>query len=140
MELVWTMCDDGMPMAQLVDGESIKELPIKTCKDGLTLEVEENPTNRRWIKLATLQEKGKIVLEGREKRVLGTYNKNVNKKPWVEYMTPEELETYNGIKEKCEARKKAAEMEAPKSEADKLKDRLAKLQAQYEALLAKEGK
>lgn len=139
MKLVFTL-SNGTPTAHLVDGETQTALPVKMCKDGLTLEVEENPTNRRWIKLATLQEKGKIVLEGREKRVLGTYNKNVNKKPWVEYMTPEELETYNGIKEKCEARKKAAEMEAPKSEADKLKDRLAKLQAQYEALLAKEGK
>lgn len=56
MKLHFTL-SNGTPTAHLVDGETQTALPVKMCKDGLTLEVPENPTNRRWLKLATLKEK-----------------------------------------------------------------------------------
>lgn len=140
MKLLFTMAN-GNPNATLIDGETKTPLPVKMCKDGLTLEVPENPTNRRWLKLATLQEKGEVVLEAREKRVLGSYTKSATpKKAWTEYLTDDELATYNDLKAKGEARKAEAEKPAPKSEAEKLKERLAKLQAQYDELIAKESK
>ena len=140
MKLLFTMAN-GNPNATLVDGETKTSLPVTMCKDGLTLEVPENPTNRRWLKLATLEEKGEVVLEAREKRVLGSYNRSDSaKKPWTEYLTEEERKVYDELKQAAEARKAEAEKPTPKSEAEKLKERLAKLQEQYEALLAKEGK
>lgn len=140
MQLLFTLSNDA-PKAFLKDDDSQKELPIKMCKDGLTLEVPENPTNRRWLKLATLKEKGEIILEAKEKRVLGSYTKSATpKKAWTEYLTDDELATYNDLKAKGEARKAEAEKPTPKSEAEKLKERLAKLQEQYAALMAKEGK
>ncbi len=140
MKLLFTL-SNGTPTAHLVDGETQTELPIKMCTDGRTLEVPENPTNRRWLKLETLQAKGEVLLEAREKRILGPYTKSTTpKKAWTEYLTDDELATYNDLKAKGEARKAEAEKPTPKSEAEKLKERLAKLQAQYDALLAKEGK
>ena len=140
MQLHFTL-SNGNPNATLIDGETKTSLPVKMCKDGLTLEVPENPTNRRWLKLKTLQEKGEVILEAKEKRVLGSYTKSATpKKAWTEYLTDDELATYNDLKAKGEARKAEAEKPTPKSEAEKLKERLAKLQAQYEALLAKESK
>ena len=140
MKLLFTMAN-GNPNATLIDGETKTSLPVTMCKDGLTLEVPENPTNRRWLKLATLQEKGEVVLEAREKRVLGSYTKSATpKKAWTEYLTDDELATYNDLKAKGEARKAEAEKPTPKSEAEKLKERLVKLQAQYDELMAKESK
>lgn len=139
MQLLFTY-SNGTPNAHLVDGETKTALPVKMCKDGLTLEVPENPTNRRWLKLATLQEKGEVILEAKAKRVLGSYAKSATpKKAWTEYLTDDELATYNDLKAKGEARKAEAEKPTPKSEAEKLKERLAKLQAQYDALVAEEG-
>ena len=140
MQLHFTL-SNGNPNATLIDGETKTSLPVKMCKDGLTLEVPENPTNRRWLKLATLQEKGEVILEAKEKRVLGSYTKSATpKKAWTEYLTDDELATYNDLKAKGEARKAEAEKPTPKSEAEKLKERLAKLQAQYDELMAKESK
>lgn len=140
MKLLFTL-SNGTPTAHLVDGETQTALPIKMCTDGRTLEVPENPTNRRWLKLETLQAKGEVLLEAREKRILGPYTKSTTpKKAWTEYLTDDELVAYNDLKAKGEARKAEAEKPTPKSEAEKLKERLAKLQAQYDALLAKEGK
>ena len=140
MQLHFTL-SNGNPNATLIDGETKTSLPVKMCKDGLTLEVPENPTNRRWLKLKTLQEKGEVILEAKEKRVLGSYTKSAApKKAWTEYLTDEELATYNDLKAKGEARKAEAEKPTPKSEAEKLKERLAKLQAQYDELIAKESK
>ena len=140
MQLHFTL-SNGNPNATLIDGETKTSLPVKMCKDGLTLEGPENPTNRRWLKLATLQEKGEVILEAKEKRVLGSYTKSATpKKAWTEYLTDDELATYNDLKAKGEARKAEAEKPTPKSEAEKLKERLAKLQAQYDELMAKESK
>ena len=140
MKLVFTL-SNGTPTAHLVDGETQTALPVKMCKDGLTLEVPENPTNRRWLKLATLQAKGEVILEAKAKRILGSYTKSATtKKAWTEYLTDDELATYNDLKAKGEARKAEAEKPTPKSEAEKLKERLAKLQAQYDALVAEDGK
>lgn len=140
MKLLFTL-SNGTPTAHLVDGETQTALPVKMCTDGRTLEVPENPTNRRWLKLETLQAKGEVLLEAREKRILGPYTKSTTpKKAWTEYLTDDELVAYNDLKAKGEARKAEAEKPTPKSEAEKLKERLAKLQAQYDALLAKEGK
>lgn len=140
MQLHFTL-SNGTPIAHLVNGDTQSPLPVKMCKDGLTLEVPENPTNRRWLKLATLKEKGEVILEAKEKRTLGAYTKSATpKKAWTEYLTDEELATYNDLKAKGEARKAEAEKPTPKSEAEKLKERLAKLQAQYDELVAKESK
>lgn len=140
MQLHFTL-SNGTPIAHLVNGDTKSSLPVKMCKDGLTLEVPENPTNRRWLKLATLKEKGEVILEAKEKRTLGSYTKSTTpKKAWTEYLTDEELATYNDLKAKGEARKAEAEKPTPKSEAEKLKERLAKLQAQYDELIAKESK
>lgn len=140
MKLVFTL-SNGTPTAHLVDGDTQTALPVKMCTDGRTLEVPENPTNRRWLKLETLQAKGEVLLKAREKRILGSYTKSATpKKAWTEYLTDDELATYNDLKAKGEARKAEAEKPTPKTEAEKLKERLAKLQEQYAALLAKEGK
>ena len=61
-------------VAELVDNHRIKT----------TLNQTLGKINAQNLKLAhelieSGRAKGKIVLEGREKRVLGTYNKNVNK-------------------------------------------------------------
>lgn len=140
MQLHFTL-SNGNPNATLIDGETKTSLPVKMCKDGLTLEVPENPTNRRWLKLKTLQEKGEVILEAKEKRVLGSYIKSTTpKKHWTEYLAESERTWYNQMKADALARKAEAEKPTPKSEAEKLKERLAKLQAQYDELIAKESK
>lgn len=139
MKLLFTMAN-GNPNATLIDGETKTSLPVTMCKDGLTLEVPENPTNRRWLKLATLQEKGEVVLEAREKRVLGSYNRSDStKKSWTEYLTDEERKLYDELKATAEARKAEAEKPKPKTELEKAQEALRKAQEKLEKLM-KEGK
>lgn len=135
MQLHFTL-SNGNPNATLIDGETKTSLPVKMCKDGLTLEVPENPTNRRWLKLATLQEKGEVILEAKEKRVLGSYTKSATpKKAWTEYLTDDELATYNDLKAKGEARKAEAEKPKPKTELEKAQEALRKAQEKLEKLM-----
>ena len=99
----------------------------------------KNSINRTYVSMDKLAKEGEIDLGDtvHVKKVLSTSGKN-----WQEYMTEDEKAQYEqaqtviaGIEQACKARK-AADKVAPKSEKEKLLEKIAKLQAQvakYEA-------
>lgn len=99
----------------------------------------KNSINRTYVSMAKLEKEGEIDLGDavHVKKVLSTSGKN-----WQEYMTDDEKARYekaqadiDAIVQVCKDRK-AADKVAPKTEKEKLLERIAKLQAQvakYEA-------
>lgn len=99
----------------------------------------KNSINRTYVSMAKLEKEGEIDLGDtvHVKKVLSTSGKS-----WEEYMTDDEKARYekaqadiDAIVQACKDRK-AADKVAPKTEKEKLLERIAKLQAQvakYEA-------
>lgn len=114
------------------DGDDIIELTKvvhenKTDKDWVVL--PENSANRKVVDLAKISETP-IELKYRETRMVGPRGSS---KKLEEYMTDEEKQIVADIMAKCKERKEA-DKPAPKSEIEKLKEKIAKYQAQIDAL------
>ena len=114
----------------IVDKKSGKEV----------IKLPANSANRQWLMLDKVTEEG-IELEYKATRTIGA---RASKKDWREYLTEDqrfELDQYEeGI-----ARLKAiadenrrAEKETPMTAEEKLRAKIAKLQAQYDALIKEE--
>lgn len=116
--------------------EEIISLNRKTTDNCLYLpENCKNDTNRALISIKMLDktttDRYEIVpKEYKTPRILGN-----NKKPLEDYLNDEDKELYLALVEKAKnAREEAAKK--PMTEEEKLKAKIAKYQAQYEALLA----
>jgi hypothetical protein len=122
-------CDNAelMPITKIVD-------------DGKTFSLPTNDSNRKWFNIARAKEAiandGYCPLYYKESRVLGTSsgNKMPNAK-LISYLSPEEQEEYKAIIARAIEAKNAAE-NAPKTEAEKLQDKIAKAQRALEKLMA----
>lgn len=117
------------------DGDNIVELNDYVMVDKKTgrdvIKLPENSANRQWLMVDKIGENG-IELEYKATRVVGPRG---SKKDWREYLTEDERSELDHYEEGV-ARLRAiadenrrAEKETPKSEIEKLKDKIAKYQA-----------
>ena len=107
----------------------------KTGRDVIKL--PENSANRQWIMVDKITEEG-IELAYKETRTIGARLPGVDKKPYIEYLTDEELAEYNRLIEVAKARKAEAEKRTPMTAEEKLRAKIAKLQAMIDALNTEE--
>ena len=104
----------------------------KTGKYWLILPT--NSSNRKGVDISKITDDG-INIEYRETRVLGARLSTGDKKPWLEYLTEEELEQYNSLVEIAKQRKSDAEKKQPLTAIEKARIKLAKAQAEVDRLL-----
>ena len=105
--------------------------------DGKSLILPENASGRKFFALSKFEKS--------EKHDLCAINRdpsaehNVSKKSLMEYMTPEDKKLYDEIMERAKAAREEANKKVPLTDEQKLRNRIAKAQAQLEALLKEEA-
>ena len=102
--------------------------------EGKTLKLPENPSNRKYFSIKKVEEAGgEIELTYKETVKLGA---NTNRKALKDYLTAEEQAAIDALLNKARERQEAAREAAkkPVSKEEKLKAKIAKLQAELAAL------
>lgn len=115
--------------------EEVKE--VKVAWDNKSLELPENPANRKWLFFSKIGNKEVIELEYRPTRVLGPRGETSTKKPLEEYLEGEDKEMYLKLVEKARKAREEANKPKPMTELEKKLRAYEKAKAQYEALLNK---
>lgn len=101
--------------------------------DGKSLILPENASGRKFFALSKFEKS--------EKHDLCAINRdpnaehNVSRKSLLEYMTPEDKKLYDEIMERAKAAREEANKKVPLTDEQKLRNKIAKAQAQLEALL-----
>lgn len=105
--------------------------------DGKSLILPENASGRKFFALSKFEkaEKHDLCAINRNPDAERTYSK----KSLLEYMTPEDKELYEAIMERARKAREEANKKVPLTEEEKLRNKIAKLQAQLEAELKKEA-
>lgn len=109
---------------------------IKMTSDGY-LHIPENSSGRKLVNRAKVDALGSYELKPIVKD--GTHSAPVSRKSLLEYMTPEDKELYDAIMERCKKAREEATKKEPLTEEEKLRRRLAKLQAQLEVIMKQEA-
>lgn len=106
------------------------KLDKKTGREYYTL--PENSANRHFIQKSVIDkmETDELELEYRETRSLGARVSTGDRKPWLEYLTDDELEQYNSLIEIAKQRKAEAEKKPVLTKREKLELKIAKLKEQ----------
>ena len=127
--------DDGY---HVIDFDGTVGPVCKITKDGLSIALTPNRANRQWM-LVSVAEKSfetsdHIDLYYKPTKHIGSggggsiLNKNL-----IKYLSEDEQAELIAIVERAKAAK-AADRPAPKTEADRLRDKIAKLQAQLDSM------
>lgn len=115
------------------DGDEIVELNEYITVDKKSgkevIKLPENSANRQWIMVDKVTEEG-IELNYKETRTIGARGSS---KKLQDYMTDEEKQIVADIMAKCQERKNA-DKPTPMTAEEKLRAKIAKLQAQIDAL------
>lgn len=125
-----------MVAIRIIDGKNYLD------NDGELVEITksfvEKKTGKTWYHLPANAANRKLIdetkmvdgyeLKFRETRTVGSYGSGVDRKPFYEYLTVEELAEYNRLVELGTARKKEAEKKPELTEKQKLELQIKKLQ------------
>ena len=105
--------------------------------DGKSLILPENASGRKFFALSKFDkaEKHDFCAINRDPSA----EHNVSRKSLMEYMTPEDKKLYDEIMERAKAAREEANKKVPLTDEQKLRNRIAKAQAQLEALLKEEA-
>ena len=118
--------------------ESIQPIQSTYKNEPYTLVLPENPAGRKYMNSKKVDAAGgeiELVQINRNPDAERTYSK----KSLLEYMTPEDKELYEAIMERARKAREEANKKVPLTEEEKLRNKIAKLQAQLEAELKKEA-
>ena len=111
--------------------------PLMPSKDGVAYVLPKNSTNRKWSNIAKVNEvldRGETYpLTYKASIKLGAVSKHAPYEKWIGFLDEAEQNEVKDLYTKAAAAKAAAKPE-PKSEADKLRDKIAKLQAKIAEL------
>jgi hypothetical protein len=105
--------------------------------DGKSLILPENASGRKFFALSKFEKS--------ELHELNAINRDTSaerptsRKSLLEYMTPEDKALYDAIMERAKAAREEANKKVPLTEEQKLRNRLAKLQAQLDKLMDEEA-
>lgn len=126
---------DDLKIRDIVTGELSG--PLMITKDGLTYVLPVNAANRKWANIKKVDEAiattGEYPLAYKATRTIGGMTKHAPYEKWLPFLTEEEQEEVKTIWANAVARKAVAKPE-PKSEIEKLQDKIAKLQAKIAGL------
>ena len=106
-------------------------------KDGESYVLPENSLGRKYFSVKKL--------EKAETHELTAINRNpgaertFSRKSLLEYMTPEDKILYDAIMDRCKKAREEATKKVPMTEAEKLRNRIAKLEAQLKEALKDEA-
>ena len=111
--------------------------PLMPSKDGVAYVLPKNSANRTWSNIAKVNEvldRGETYpLTYKASIKLGAVSKHAPYEKWIGFLDEAEQNEVKDLYAKAVAAKAAAKPE-PKSEADKLRDKIAKLQAKIAEL------
>lgn len=111
--------------------------PLQPSKDGVAYVLPKNSANRKWSNIAKVNEvldRGETYpLTYKASIKLGAVSKHAPYEKWIGFLDEAEQNEVKDLYTKAVAAKAAATPE-PKSEADKLRDKIAKLQAKIAKL------
>ena len=111
--------------------------PLKPSKDGVAYVLPKNSANRKWsniVKVNEVLDRGETYpLTYKASIKLGAVSKHAPYEKWIGFLDEAEQKEVKDLYAKAVAAKAAAKPE-PKSEADKLRDKIAKLQAKIAEL------
>ena len=111
--------------------------PLQPSKDGLAYVLPKNSANRKWsniVKVNEVLDRGETYpLTYKASIKLGAVSKHAHYEKWIGFLDEAEQNEVKELYAKAVAAKAAAKPE-PKSEADKLRDKIAKLQAKIAEL------
>lgn len=111
--------------------------PLAISKDGVAYVLPKNSANRKWSNIAKVNEvldRGETYpLTYKASIKLGAVSKHAPYEKWIGFLEEAEQNEVKELYAKAVAAKAAAKPE-PKSEADKLRDKIAKLQAKIAEL------
>ena len=120
----------------LTDGDVVTTINSITT-DGKSLILPENASGRKFFALSKFEKS--------EMHELCAINRDpnaehaVSRKSLLEYMTPEDKELYDQIMERAKKAREEATKKVPLTEEQKLRNKLAKLQAQLDAMMNEEA-
>lgn len=120
----------------LTDGDVITTINSITT-DGKSLILPENASGRKFFALSKFEksEMHELCAINRDPNAEHT----VSRKSLLEYMTPEDKELYDQIMERAKKAREEATKKVPLTEEQKLRNKLAKLQAQLDAMMNEEA-
>lgn len=111
--------------------------PLQPSKDGVAYVLPKNSANRKWsniVKVNEVLDRGETYpLTYKPSIKLGAVSKHAPYEKWIGFLDEAEQNEVKDLYAKAVAAKAAAKPE-PKSEADKLRDKIAKLQAKIAEL------
>lgn len=111
--------------------------PLQPSKDGVAYVLPKNSANRKWSNITKVNEvldRGETYpLTYKASIKLGAASKHAPYEKWIGFLDEAEQNEVKDLYAKAVAAKAAAKPE-PKSEADKLRDKIAKLQAKIAEL------
>lgn len=111
--------------------------PLQPSKDGVAYVLPKNSANRKWsniVKVNEVLDRGETYpLTYKASIKLGAVSKHAPYEKWIGFLDEAEQNEVKDLYAKAVAAKAAAKPE-PKSEADKLRDKIAKLQAKIAEL------
>lgn len=111
--------------------------PLMPSKDGVAYVLPKNSANRKWSNITKVNEvldRGETYpLTYKASIKLGAVSKHAPYEKWIGFLDEAEQNEVKDLYAKAVAAKAAAKPE-PKSEADKLRDKIAKLQAKIAEL------
>lgn len=127
--------DDGY---HVIDFDGTEGPVCKIAKDGISIALTPNKSNRKWCMMNVadkfIEEQGFVPLYYKATRHIGSTGSAVPNKGLIKYLSEEEQAEYMDIINRAKAAK-AADKPAPKTDEDKIRAKMAKLQAQLDALV-----
>lgn len=117
--------------------EGTVSAPLQPSKDGVAYVLPKNSANRKWsniMKVNEVLDRGETYpLTYKASIKLGAVSKHAPYEKWIGFLDEAEQNEVKELYAKAVAAKAAAKSE-PKSEVDKLRDKIAKLQAKIAVL------
>ena len=117
----------------ILTDNGVESIITAITTDGKSLILPENASGRKFFALSKFEKS--------ELHELNAINRDtsaehaVSRKSLLEYMTPEDKALYDAIMERAKAAREEANKKVPLTEEQKLRNKLAKLQAQLDALM-----
>lgn len=134
---VITKGEDGYYLTDSMTG--VVSGPLKTCDEGATLVLPKNSSNRKWVRIkvadAAIAEHGQCDLVYKASRTFGSVTavRRIPNAKLLEYLSEEEQAEVKAIFDRAYDAMAADRAAAkPVTDVDKIKAKIAKLQAQLE--------
>lgn len=112
--------------------EQILEITSTDPANDQILKLPENPSNRKWLSIKKIGEQ--LELEYKETKVFGPRSEQTPRKGIEDWLNDEDKKLYKQLIEKAKKNREEATKRQPKTEKQRLLEKIARLQKMYEEL------